>query len=69
MAPRRELGKFAVEDKVEVLSSEEGFSDAWALATVSGISKQGVLVEYSKFVDEDGRAIREKVPQHRLRHP
>ena len=68
MAPRRELGKFAVEDKVEVLSSEEGFSDAWALATVSGISKQGVLVEYSKFVDEDGRAIREKVPQHRLRH-
>ena len=68
MAPRGTLGKFSVDDKVEVLSSEEGFSDAWALATVIGIAKGRVLVEYSKFVDEAGGAIREKVLLHRLRH-
>ena len=68
MAPRGTLGKFSVDDKVEVLSSEEGFSDAWALATVVGIAKGRVLVEYSKFVDDAGGAIREKILQHRMRH-
>ena len=47
------LGKFATDDKVEVLSSEEGFSDAWAAASVVSTSKTGVLVEYTKFVDEE----------------
>ena len=68
MAPRGTLGKFSVDDKVEVLSSEEGFSDAWALATVVGIAKGRVLVEYGKFVDDAGGAIREKILQHRMRH-
>ena len=67
MATRR-LGKFSVDDKVEVLSDEKGFSGAWALATIIGISRGRLLVEFSRFVDEAGVAIREKVPPHRLRH-
>ena len=67
MAPRS-LGKFSVDDKVEVLSDEKGFSGAWALATVIGITRGRLLVEFSRFVDEAGVAIREKVPPHRLRH-
>ena len=67
MAPRT-LGKFSVDDKVEVLSDEKGFSGAWALATVTGITRGRLLVEFSRFVDEAGVAIREKVPPHRLRH-
>ena len=67
MAPRT-LGKFSVDDKVEVLSDEKGFSGAWALATVIGITRGRLLVEFSRFVDEAGVAIREKVPPHRLRH-
>ena len=70
-----QLGKFSTDDKVEVLSSEEGFSDAWAAATVIAPTKahgavvtNSLVVEYSKFVDETGSAMREKVPIHRLRH-
>ena len=54
-------GNFSAGDKVEVLSSEEGFSDAWAQATVAGQCKGGWQVEYSKFVGEDGKLLREKV--------
>ena len=67
MAPRT-LGKFSVDDKVEVLSDEKGFSGAWALATITGIARGRLLVEFSRFIDEAGVAIREKVPPHRLRH-
>ena len=67
MAPHT-LGKFSVTDKVEVLSVEEGFSGAWALAIITGITRGQLLVEYCKFVDHAGIAICEKVPQHRLRH-
>ena len=67
MAPRT-LGKFSVDDKVEVLSDEKGFSGAWALATVTGITRGRLLVEFSRFVDEAGVSMREKVPPHRLRH-
>ena len=70
-----QLGKFSTDDKVEVLSSEEGFSDAWAAATVIAPTKahgavvtNSLVVEYNKFVDETGSAMREKVPIHRLRH-
>ena len=35
------LGKFLADDKVEVLSSEEGFSDAWAAGIVIGPTKGG----------------------------
>lgn len=52
---------FSVGDKVEVLSSEDGFSDAWATATLASQSKGDWLVEYSKFVDADGKLLREKV--------
>ena len=54
-------GRFGEGDKVEVLSSEEGFSDAWASANVVGPCKGGWLVEYTKFVDGDGQQLREKV--------
>ena len=54
-------GRYLAGDKVEVLSSEEGFSDAWATATVVSKSAAGYLVEYSKFVDGDGKPLREKV--------
>lgn len=58
-------GSFSGGDKVEVLSSEEGFSDAWATATCVGQAKgNNWLVEYSKFVDGDGKLLREKV-RHR----
>ena len=68
MAPHT-FGKYSVDDKVEVLSREEGFSGAWALATVTGITRgQLLLVEFSRFVDDAGVAICEMVPQHRLRH-
>ena len=57
-------GTFAPGEKVEVLSEEEGFSSAWATGTVISHSKGGgFLVEYSKFVDADGKALREKVRQ------
>ena len=58
-------------DKVEVHSSEEGFSDAWATAIVVGEDNKGKgqwLVEYTKFVNADGSALREKVMPDRLRH-
>jgi hypothetical protein len=61
MARVKALGKFAENDRVEVLSSEDGFSDAWATATVIGPCKGGWQVEYSKFVDGDGKQLREKV--------
>ena len=48
-------------DKCEVLSSEEGFSDAWATATCISFNKGSWLVEYSKFVDSDGKNLRERV--------
>ena len=54
-------GSYGMGDKVEVLSSEEGFSDAWATATVVGNIKGSWLVEYSKFVDADAKPLREKV--------
>ena len=54
-------GVFSPGERVEVLSSEEGFSDAWATATVVSQSKGALLVEYSKFVDGDGKQLREKV--------
>ena len=53
-------GIFASGDRVEVLSSEEGFSDAWATATAISQSKGSWLVEYNKFVDSDGKSLREK---------
>ena len=53
--------KFTTGDKVEVLSSEEGFSDAWATATIVAHAKGSWLVEYNKFVDGDGKSLREKV--------
>ena len=53
-------GVFASGDRVEVLSSEEGFSDAWATATTISRSKgSNWLVEYNKFVDGDGKCLRE----------
>ena len=54
-------GVFSAGDRVEVLSSEEGFSDAWAAANVISQHKGGLTVEYSKFVDADGTLLREKV--------
>lgn len=58
----KSLGSFAPGEKVEVLSEEEGFSSAWATGTVVSRSQGGLwLVEYSKFVDGDGKALREKV--------
>ena len=54
-------GRIVPGDKVEVLSSEEGFSDAWATATVISKSSAGYLVEYNKFVDGDGKNLKEKV--------
>ena len=56
-------GVYKTGDKVEVLSSEEGFSDAWATATVVSQQKNGWLVEYSKFVDGNGQLLREKARQ------
>ena len=47
-------------DRVEVLSSEVGFSDAWATAVCISHIKGSWLVEYSKFVDGDGKNLREK---------
>ncbi|KAL1518880.1 hypothetical protein AB1Y20_003157 [Prymnesium parvum] len=61
-------GRFSEGDKVEVLSTEEGFSNAWATAILVSPCKGGWLVEYSRFVDGDGKQLREKVPLHRLRH-
>lgn len=58
--PLATRGCYTLGDKVEVLSSEEGFSDAWATATVVGQSKAGWQVEYNKFVDSDGKSLREK---------
>ena len=60
-------GRISDGDKVEVLSSEDGFSDAWATAVVVGPSKGGWLVEYSKFVDGDGKLLREKVRMRAVR--
>ena len=60
--------KFASGDKVEVLSSEEGFSDAWATAPIVKAEKGLWLVEYSKFVDGDGKALRETVRASRNSH-
>ena len=60
--------KFASGDKVEVLSSEEGFSDAWATATIVKAEKGLWLVEYSKFVDGDGKALRETVRASQISH-
>ena len=54
-------GSIGSGDRVEVLSSEEGFSDAWATAVAVSQSKGGWLVEYTKFVDADGKQLREKV--------
>ena len=52
----------AVDDKVEVLSSEEGFAEAWAHAVIVSHYKGGEVVEYSKFVSsETGRNLKEKV--------
>lgn len=53
-------GSFGSGDRVEVLSSEEGFSDAWATAVCVSQSKGDWQVEYSKFVDADGKQLREK---------
>ena len=54
--------KFSVDDKVEVLSSEEGFAEAWAHAVIVSHYKGGEVVEYSKFVSsETGRNLKEKV--------
>ena len=53
-------GVFSTGDRVEVLSSEDGFSDAWATAVCVSQSKGSWLVEYSKFVDADGKSLREK---------
>ena len=53
---------FSQGDRVEVLSEEEGFSSAWAAGTLVSLLKGGLwLVEYSKFIDGDGKALREKV--------
>ena len=60
-ASKQQPGVFASGDKVEVLSSEDGFSDAWATATVVSQKKGMMEVEYSKFVDSDGKQLREKV--------
>ena len=58
--PRHKL--FSVDDKVEVLSSEEGFAEAWAHAVIVSHYKGGEVVEYSKFVSsETGRNLKEKV--------
>ena len=58
----RLLHKFSVDDKVEVLSSEEGFAEAWAHAVIVSHYKGGEVVEYSKFVSsETGRNLKEKV--------
>ena len=58
----RDLHKFSVDDKVEVLSSEEGFAEAWAHAVIVSHYKGGEVVEYSKFVSsETGRNLKEKV--------
>ena len=55
-------GSISSGDRVEVLSSEEGFSDAWATATCVGRCPNGAWqVEYAKFVDADGKALKEKV--------
>jgi hypothetical protein len=59
---RAPLTKFSVDDKVEVLSSEEGFAEAWAHAVIVSHYKGGEVVEYSKFVSsETGRNLKEKV--------
>ena len=60
-------GSFSIGDHVEVLSSDAGFSDAWAAATVVALNKDGFMVEYSKFVDGAGNKLREKVPLKRMR--
>ena len=60
-------GSFSIGDHVEVLSSDAGFSDAWAAATVVALNKDGFMVEYSKFVDGAGNKLREKVPPKRMR--
>jgi len=41
--------------------SSQGFSDAWAQGTVISAGKDGCFVEYSKFVDANGKSLREKV--------
>ena len=46
----------------------QGFSDAWATATVVSAGKDGCYVEYSKFVDGSGKQLREKVSHERMRH-
>lgn len=69
IARMKNLGKFCENDRVEVLSSEDGFSDAWATATVLGPCKGGWLVEYSKFIDSDGKQLREKVRRPRALSP
>ena len=63
-------GSISSGDRVEVLSSEEGFSDAWATATCVGRCPNGAWqVEYAKFVDADGKALKEKVRIDRLPGP
>eukprot|EP00965_Chrysotila_dentata_P260847 6214053-Pleurochrysis_carterae.AAC.8 len=53
---------FGTSDRVEVLSREEGFVDAWATASIVSATKEGRwLVEYAKFVDANGKLLREKV--------
>ena len=59
-------GTLATGDRIEVLSSEEGFSDAWATATCVSLSKGEWLVEYAKFVDADNKPLREKARAFRL---
>jgi len=55
--------QFTVAERVEVLSSEDGFSDAWASATIVSVGARGSgwNVEYVRFVDADGVKLKEKV--------
>lgn len=64
----RERRDYKTGDRVEVLSSEEGFSDAWATAMIVGHSKGSFSVEYAKFVDVHGKLLREKVDGSQMRH-
>eukprot|EP00962_Isochrysis_galbana_P059015 scaffold32381_cov107-Isochrysis_galbana.AAC.4 len=46
----------------------QGFSDAWATATVISAGKDGCFVEYSKFVDANGKNLRERVRGTEIEH-
>ena len=55
-------------DDIEVKNIDEGFENSWSSAVVKEINGDNYTVEYSAFVDEDGKMEEESgLPRKRLR--